>query len=155
VKAVHVYYYIEKESWRLQSQNHHVCQVMYSVVVICHCNWSQYQVNYLDMKQFCVILWWPLFRVHWDISNGHNCENYDCLLTGHHRYICMYSWRTQLVFSSLELVSFSDARCPSDVRRLSVKLLYFRLHLQNRWANLNQIRRKSSLGKWNSELYKW
>jgi hypothetical protein len=40
--------------------------------------WSQYSVKYLDMKQICQILWCPLFRVHQDISNGHNCENYGC-----------------------------------------------------------------------------
>jgi hypothetical protein len=36
------------------------------------------------MKQ---IMWCSLFRVHRDISSGHNCENYDCWLIGHHRYI--------------------------------------------------------------------
>jgi hypothetical protein len=40
------------------------------------------------------------------------------------------------------------------IRRLSVKHLYFRL-LQNRWANFNQTWHKSSLGKGDSELYKW
>jgi hypothetical protein len=34
--------------------------------------------KYLDMKQICQILWCPLFRVHRDISSGHNCENYGC-----------------------------------------------------------------------------
>jgi hypothetical protein len=46
------------------------------------------------MKQICQILWCSLFRVHRDISSGHNCENYDCRLIGRHRYIWMYGWRT-------------------------------------------------------------
>jgi hypothetical protein len=64
------------------------------------------------------------------------------------------------LFSSPELkaqVSFSDrplSVCLS-VWRLSVRLLYFRLLLQNRWANFNQSWHKSSLGKQNSEFYKW
>jgi hypothetical protein len=69
------------------------------------------------------------------------------------------------LFSSPELkaqVSFSDrllsvvclSVCPS-VWRLSVRLLHFQLLLQNRWANFNQSWHKSSLGKEDSELYKW
>jgi hypothetical protein len=34
--------------------------------------------KYLDMKQICQILWFPLFRFHRDISSGYNCENYEC-----------------------------------------------------------------------------
>jgi hypothetical protein len=58
-----------KESWRLQSQNNHVCDI----VKLSVCHWSQYWVIYLDMKQICQILWWPLFKVHRDISSGHKC----------------------------------------------------------------------------------
>jgi hypothetical protein len=50
------------------------------------------------MKQICQILWCPLFRVHRDISNGHNCENYACWLIRHRRCIKMYGWRTRLIF---------------------------------------------------------
>jgi hypothetical protein len=32
----------------------------------------------LDMMQICQNLWCPLFRVHRNISSGHNCENSDC-----------------------------------------------------------------------------
>jgi hypothetical protein len=67
-----VCYYIERESWRLQSQNHHV----FHIVKLSVCHWSQYWVKYLDMKQICQILWCPLFRVQSDISSGHNCEKY-------------------------------------------------------------------------------
>jgi hypothetical protein len=41
------------------------------------------------------------------------------------------------------------------VRHLSVRLLHFLLLLHNRWANFNQSWHKSSLGKGDSELYKW
>jgi hypothetical protein len=65
-----VCYYIGKENWWLQSQNHHVCHIVKLLV----CHWSQYSARYLDMKQICHILWCPLFRFHWDISSGHNCD---------------------------------------------------------------------------------
>jgi hypothetical protein len=54
-------------------------------------------------------------------------------------------------FSTPELkaqVSFSNR--PLSFVCLSVRLLHFRLLLQNRWVNFN----KSSLGKGDSELYK-
>ena len=71
-------------------------------------------------------------------------------------------------FSSPELkaqVSFSD-RLPfvvclsvrPSVRlfvRLSVNFSYFRLLLQNHWANFNQTWQKASLGGGDSSLFKW
>jgi hypothetical protein len=39
-----VCYYIEKESWQLQSQNHHGCHI----VKLSVCHWSQYWVKYLN-----------------------------------------------------------------------------------------------------------
>jgi hypothetical protein len=50
------------------------------------------------MKQVCQIPCCSLFRVHRGILSGQNCENYDCWLIGHYRYIWMYGWRTRLVF---------------------------------------------------------
>jgi hypothetical protein len=61
------------------------------------------------------------------------------------------------IFSSPELkaqVSYSD-RLLSVVRLSVCKLLYFRLLLQNRWANFNQTWYKSSLWKGDSSLFKW
>ena len=73
-----------------------------------------------------------------------------------------------VLFSSPELkaqVSFSDRRssvvclsvppsvCPSVC--LSVNFSYFRLLLQNHWANFNQTWHKASLGREDSSLFKW
>jgi hypothetical protein len=49
------------------------------------------------MKRICQILLSPLFWVHRDLSNEHNCENYDCWLIGRHRYIWMLSWLNWLI----------------------------------------------------------
>jgi hypothetical protein len=85
------------------------------------------------------------------------CYLYDLLW----KYVKKYISIQASIFTSPELkahVSFSDRLlsivCLS-VWRLSVRLLHFQLLLQNRWANFNQSWHKSSLGKEDSELYKW
>ena len=73
--------------------------------------------------------------------------------------ICMAKTGKEPVFSSPELkaqVSFSDhlssVVCPSV--RLSVNFSYFRLLLQNHWANFNQTWHKASMGGGDSSFYK-
>jgi hypothetical protein len=67
-------------------------------------------------------------------------------------FLAHLSWKLKWAF----LIAFCPSSvCPSDVWRLSVRLLHFQLLLQNHWANFNQSWHKSSLGKGDLELYKW
>jgi hypothetical protein len=72
-----------KESRGPQSQNHHACLTVKLPV----CHWSQHSVKYLDIKQTCQTLCFTPRRAQWDTPSGHNCENYRCRLTRHHRCI--------------------------------------------------------------------
>jgi hypothetical protein len=95
---------------------------------------------------------WNLVGIKYTMSSG---EVNNPLTSDFFYFLAHLSWKLKW--------AFLIARCPASVClsvrlsvRLSVcKLLYFRLLLQNHWANFNQTWLKSSLGQGDSSLFKW
>ena len=82
-------------------------------------------------------------KLIWDLKKQYlfwQTEYFDLSFLAH------LSWKLKWAF----LIAFRPSSvCPS------VNFSYFRLLLQNHWANFNQTCHKASLGEGNSSLFKW
>ena len=104
------------------------------ILCLGYCFDLQTVTNCHFISKWCYILW----------LNEIQCNSLFCLL-----------------FSSPEPVVSHPSIWPSDWLSvclsacLSVNFSYFRLLLQNHWANFNQTWHKASLGEGDSSLFKW
>jgi hypothetical protein len=88
-----------------------------------------------------------------NLSAVHRYAEYKLIQLLIENFLAHLSWKLKKVQVSLSDRLLSVV-CLS-VWRLFVRLLHFQLLLQNHWANFNQSWHKWSLGKGDSELYKW
>ena len=110
-----------------------------------HCCWLICNLFYVCIVKVFAYLFFLILFLMFSVY----CWLYNCLRFGFSllQFLAHLSWKLKWAI----LIAF----CPSSVWRLSVRLLHFRLLLQNRWANCNQSWHKSSLGKGDSDLFIW